>query len=102
MDTVEHPLSEHRISIIEFPGNDSLFYLKCICSWEGRALKSGPTKRHPHRDERSFAVATAERHILQNKVWPYEEDGKPRRVIREDGQSTVEIIENWPYGEEDK
>lgn len=102
MEVVEHPLSDHRISIIEFPSDENLFFLKCTCGeWEGKALKSGPTKLHPHRDEKAFAISTAERHILENKIWPYEKDGKPRRIIKEDGQSTVEILENWPYGEED-
>ena len=101
METIEHELSEHRISIIEFPSNETLYFLKCVCGWEGKASKSGPTKLHPHREEKAFAVAIAERHILQNNVWPYEDDGKPRRVIKEDGQNTVEIIEDWPYGKED-
>lgn len=101
MEAVKHPLSDHRVSIIEYPSNDKLWHLRCSCGeWEGKASKATKTNLHPEREDDVFAIAVAERHIMQNGVWVYEEDGKPRRVRREnDGTTIIEVVHKWPYGE---
>jgi hypothetical protein len=101
MDIIEHDLSQHKVVITQ---ENDMALLKCVyCSWSKQANLASPTKMHPHRDPLAFATAMAERHILSNNVWPWDKDGKPKKIIRNNDGSTTEPMTDWPNdGESNK
>lgn len=75
---------------------DAGYQLECLCGWNYFAPKADQTKLHPDREPDCFAKATAERHYVEQGIWPYTKHGKPEKNT----QGTIQIITDWPYNKE--
>lgn len=77
----------HEFELIETVGADEMVVVRCTtCPWDSAPVQS------------KYVSNIKTRHSLANNWWPWTDHGKPESK-GDDG--TIEIKENWPFGEEE-